>query len=112
MSPNIAPARFLEVVSRHQCREDLPKIAQLSHCVDETEEDIGDCEASRVCGPVHQRGGMCTVRERENYSGVTLNLGLTHEMKLTEFGVPGAQKGSPSVPGPHLDDSSLIPLAL
>lgn len=37
MSPNIAPTCSLEAVSGHRCRNHLPKIAQLLHCVDETE---------------------------------------------------------------------------
>ena len=55
----------MEAASRHQCIKDLPQIVQLSHCGIETEEENGDPELPKNCGPLYQRGGMLTKREKE-----------------------------------------------
>ena len=54
----------MEAASRHQCIKDLPQIVQLSHCGIETEEENGDPELPKNCGPLYQREGMLK-KERE-----------------------------------------------
>ena len=75
-----------------QCRESIAKITQLSHCVDETEEEFGDPETPRICGTVHQRRGIWREGERErereceNCKGtlITLSLWLSTDLHTGE----------------------------